>query len=844
EVIVNGDSPPPKRTVDGIEQTYPPITAEEKLARKNELKARCTLLMALLNEHQLKFNSYKNYKSLMEAIEKSSKGLDQTYDGLQKLINQLEILGETISQKDMNLKLLRSLSLEWKTPTLIWRNKPDLETLSMDDLYNNLKIYETEVKGSSSTSQNLQNVAFVSFNSSGSTNQAHETLAPMVLRPLDLTKQKWNAITVIKGGHFARECMAPREKRNRESSDQAEDRPTNFSFMAYTSLGSSSSSSSDSEVSTCSKACLKSYETLKEHYDNLSKDYKKSQLNVRAYKTGLESVEARLVVYKKNEDIFEENIKILKLNIHLRDNALTELRKKLENAEKERDEIKITSEKFENSFKTLNKMLDSQVNDKYKTGVGYHVVPPPYTGNFMPPKPDLILADVDEYVVSESVTSVPAITTNKAETSELKPKSRKPSFVKVEFVKPNEQVKSPRESVKQEEHNRQAKHPRKNSQSPRVVSVNTARQINTAYPRPIVNNARPVLNVFNKEHSHDRIPLNKFTTNKDNNFNEKVNTIRGNITTAGPRARVSDNQGNQGNPQLELQEKEVIDSGCSRHMTGNVSYLSKYEEIDGEYVAFRVDPKGDKITSKGYSTNSKAFKVFNGRTRIVEENMHVKLSENTLNIAGSRPNWLFDIDALTKSLNYKPIVTGNQSNGSAGKARVETVPDKDYILLPLWTLDSLFSFSSKDSPGNRFKPSGEKEKNDTEGPGNEESEAPITKKPRVNQEKDSVNSTNRVNAVSSTVNDASNEVNVIARKSSIELPSDLNMPDLEDIIIFEDSNKDVFGTEADLNNMETTFQVSPIPITRIHKDHPLAQIIRDIHSAPQTRRMKKSVTDH
>nr|GEY98646.1 reverse transcriptase domain-containing protein [Tanacetum cinerariifolium] len=203
----------------------------------------------------------------------------------------------------------------------------------------------------------------------------------------------------------------------------AEDGPTNFALMTYTSSSSSSSLSSDSEVSTCSKACLKSYETLKEHYDNLSKDYKKSQFNVGAYKTGLESVEARLVVYKKNEDILDENIKILNLDIDLRDNALTELRKKLEKAEKERDQIKITLEKFENSSKTLNKMLDSQVNDKNKTCVGYHAVPPPYTGNFIPPKPDLILADMDGYVVSESVTNVTAVATNEAKTSESKPKS-------------------------------------------------------------------------------------------------------------------------------------------------------------------------------------------------------------------------------------------------------------------------------------------------------------------------------------------------------------------------------------------------------------------------------------
>ncbi|GJV58041.1 hypothetical protein Tco_1459046 [Tanacetum coccineum] len=157
EVIVNGDSPPPKRTVDGVEQTYPPTTTEEKLARKNELKARVTLLMALPNEHQLNFNTYNCAKTLMEAIEKS----------------QLEILGETISQEDMNLKFLRSLPSEWKTHTLIWRNKLDLDTLSMDDLYNNLKIYETKFKGSSSSNQNSQNVAFVSSNNSGSSNQAY-----------------------------------------------------------------------------------------------------------------------------------------------------------------------------------------------------------------------------------------------------------------------------------------------------------------------------------------------------------------------------------------------------------------------------------------------------------------------------------------------------------------------------------------------------------------------------------------------------------------------------------------------------------------------------------------------
>nr|GEZ15643.1 hypothetical protein [Tanacetum cinerariifolium] len=104
-------------------------------------------------------------------------------------------------------------------------------------------------------------------------------------------------------------------------------------------------------------------------------------------------------------------------------------------------------------------------------------------------------------------------------------------------------------------------------------------------------------------------------------------------------------------------------------------------------------------------------------------------------------------------MNYKPVVAGNKSNGSAGKARVETVPNKDYILLPLWTQDPLLSSSSKDSPGDGFKPSGEEEKKNVENLRNEDNELLSTVEPRVSQDKDSnVNSTNNINIVSPTAN--------------------------------------------------------------------------------------------
>nr|GFC44128.1 hypothetical protein [Tanacetum cinerariifolium] len=172
EVILNGDSLVPTRIVEGVVQPVAPITAKQKLARKNKLKADGTLLLALPDKHQLKFNSHNDAKKLMEAIEKhfggntetkkvqkallkqqfeklsgsSSEGLDQIHDRLQKLVSQLEIHRVSLSQEDVNLKFLHNLTFKWKNHILIWRNKTDLEDKSLDNLFNSLRIYESEVK--------------------------------------------------------------------------------------------------------------------------------------------------------------------------------------------------------------------------------------------------------------------------------------------------------------------------------------------------------------------------------------------------------------------------------------------------------------------------------------------------------------------------------------------------------------------------------------------------------------------------------------------------------------------------------------------------------------------------
>ncbi|GKB69499.1 ribonuclease H-like domain-containing protein [Tanacetum coccineum] len=606
-----------------------PILKPEKAQRRLELKARSTLLIGIPNEHQLKFNSIKDAKSLLQAVEKmfggnvatkktqmnllkqqyenftasSSELLDQTFDRLQKLISQLEIHSESISQEDV--KVLRSLYQKWNTHTIVWRNKPEIDTLSLDDLYNNLKIYEPEVKGTSSSSTNTQNVAFVSSNSTNSTNGAVNTahgattastqatavnsttidnlsdavicaffasqpnspqldnedlqqIHPDDLEEMDLRwqmamltmrarrflkntgrkltvngnetirfdKSKVECYNCHKRGHFTRECRAPRnqENRNRENtrrvvpvetttsnalvscdgsgydwSDQAEEGPTNFALMAYSSTSSNSKVSTDSN---CSSSCLENVKILKEQNEQLLKDLRTSKLNVIAYKTGLEYVEARLLVYKKNESVYEEDIKVLKREIHLREVAITELRRKLELDQKQKNEIKLIVENFENSSKNLSKLIDYQIVDKCKIGLGYNAVPPPYTGNFMPSKPYSSFSSLEEFVnepiISEPTVKNPVVKTSEAKGSVDKPKvvmknlgppliedwisdfedeaesnpkiekkTVKPSFAKIEFVKSKKQVKSPRKTtIKQGDQNRLNTHsPRGNQKN-------------------------------------------------------------------------------------------------------------------------------------------------------------------------------------------------------------------------------------------------------------------------------------------------------------------------------------------------------------------------------------------
>nr|GEU49518.1 putative ribonuclease H-like domain-containing protein [Tanacetum cinerariifolium] len=641
EVILNGDSPAPTRVVDGILQPVAPTTAEQRLARKNELKARGTLLIALPDKHQLKFNTHKDAKTLMEPIEKS------------------------------------------------------------------LKIYEAEVKSSSSASTSTQNIAFVSSSNTNSTNEpisatasvsivsakilvssllnvdsltnaviysffASQSSSPQLdnddlkqidaddLQEMDL---KWNGAADPQRRNVPVETSTSNDLVSQfdgvgsyDWSFQAKEEPTNYALMAF----SSSRSSSENEVVSCSKACTKAYATFQSHYDKLTEDYRKSQFDVISYQTGLESIEAILLVYQQNEFVFEDDIKLLKLKVQLRDNDLVSLRQNLEKAKQERDDLKLKLEKFQTSSKNLSELLASQINDKtglgnnsqvftramfdcddylssrsdesfppspiydrYQSGNGYHVVPPPYTGTFMAHKPDLVLNNAPNDVMTDhpvftiklsptkpdqdlshtNRSSAPIIedwVSDSEDESTTKTPQNVPSF-----VQSTEQVKFSGPSVQHVETSIPAATPKPTSPKPtsngkhkkrkacfvckttvpkfKLVTINAARPITAVVPKIKVTRSRQYKPIVTKSNSPTRRHINCSPSLKASNSPPRVTAVKVPVD----------------NPQHALNDKGVIVSGCSRHMTRNMSCLSNFEKLNGGYVAFGVNPKGGKISRKG-----------------------------------------------------------------------------------------------------------------------------------------------------------------------------------------------------------------------------------------------------
>ncbi|GJY89089.1 putative ribonuclease H-like domain-containing protein, partial [Tanacetum coccineum] len=459
--------------------------------------------------------------------------------------------------------------------------------------------------------------------------------------------------------------------------------------------------------------------------------------------------------------------------------------------------------------------------------------------------------------------------------------------------------------------------------SPRATtSISTARHVNTAALKPRVNDASPIKYSYFKAHSPLRRSFNQKSAAKTNNFNEKVYTAKvKNVTTAGPEVVVSTTEGKRENvvksstcwiwrPTGKLLDesqvllkvprhdnmysfdlKNVVPSGgikrefsvartpqqngvakrknrtlieAARTMLADSLLPTTFwaKAVNTAYPLGKFDGKADEGFLVRYSINNKAFRVFNRRTKMVEENPHIKFLENKPNVARSGPEWLFDIDSLTKSMNYEPVTVGNQTNGDAG---IET-NDADEVQGK--GDDDLSERNGQEKEGGASNKEDDQHVQDfraeldnllvqqKEGYANNTnivstvnlsvSAAGQGFNNTDNQERTD-SSTQDVNTVGPSINTVSENINTRSLNINTASPilNDPSMQSLEATGIFDGAYDDEdVGAEADLNNLETTMNVNPIPITRIHKDHPKDQIIRDKNLATQTRRMTKMSEEH
>nr|GEX89216.1 copia-type Pol polyprotein [Tanacetum cinerariifolium] len=672
EVILNGDSPIPTMVIDGV--PVAPTIVEQRLARKNELKARETLLMALPDKHQLKFNIHKDAKSLMEAIEKS-------------------------------------LPTEWRTHTLIWRNKADLEDQSLDDLFNSLKIYEAEVKSSSSTSPATQKIVFVSSQNTDSTNESI------------------SAVTSVSA-----------------ASTKADKEPTNYALMAFT---SSSSSSSDNEGnpqqalkdkgvidSGCSRHMTRNISYLSD-FEEINGGYVAFGGNPKGGKiTGKGKIRTCKLDF---DDVYF--VKELKFNLF----SVSQMCDKKNNVFFTDTECVVLSFDFKLPDENHVLLRVSRENDMYNFDLKNIVPSGDLTCLFAKATLDdsnlwhgrlghINFKTMNKLVKGNLVRGLPSkvfesnhtcVACKKGKQHRASCKSKPGSSVSQQLQRLHMDLFGPT-FVKS-----------LNKKSYCLVVTDDYKRKN----RTLIEAARTML-------ADSLLPIPFWA--------EAVNTacyVQNRVLVTKPHNKTP----------YELLLDRTPSIGFMRPFGCPVTILNTLDPLG------KFDGKADEGFLLGYSVNSKAFRVFNR----------------------NQPNSSASI----------------QGNFDAGKIGKESVSTQQYVLLPLWStgfqtpqnIDVDVSFddkenesevhvspSSSDKPRNMMQRLKEKLK--------ERVIAPVT-------------------AVGPNSTNSTNSFNVVG-------PSD-----------------NVFS------NLKTSITISPIPTTRVHKDHPVTQIIGDLSSTPQTRSMTRMVKE-
>nr|GEZ03865.1 hypothetical protein [Tanacetum cinerariifolium] len=514
------------------------VTTKDMQKRKNDEKARTTLLLSLPDEHQLRFTE-------------GSETLEQTFNRLQVIVGQLQFMDIEIKHDDLNQKFLTSLAPEWLMHMLVWRNMSDLATMSLDDLYNHLKDINQIDEDDMEEMDIKWNMALLSM-------RADRFCKNTGSKSVDGVGWDWS-------------YMANDEENHALVAD--EEAPTEFAFMANTSA------------------------------------------------ERLAQVESRLVEHKDREIKYCEKIRGLELDVQFKTNKLECLAKELKTLKKEKKGLDGKLTGFLTASNDLDNLIESQRSDKNKDGLGYSAVPPPPAQIYSSPKKDLSLKGLLEFAddtITDYSRPSPTIESTSGDDQNKNP------FVSETEASPSTITPKPfiKKRVKQgtsRSHNYTHK-----SFTPRPA-------IHKPYKPPMrpmrsnMNGAWPNRTFFNKPaHSYTNRPFQRTSAVRsqyrapwvptiNRNFppvNRKFSSGSRNFPTAnrkfptGSTKFSTDDVGKKrksvkpqlGSSQNNFNDKGYWDSCCSRHMTGNISYLSDFEPFDGGYVSFGQG--GCKITGK------------------------------------------------------------------------------------------------------------------------------------------------------------------------------------------------------------------------------------------------------
>ncbi|GJU88324.1 ribonuclease H-like domain-containing protein [Tanacetum coccineum] len=877
DVIVNGDLVE-EPTLTGETSAPPaPKTAKQLATRRNRERVKSILLLAIPDEYLLKFHNVDDARSLWEAIKSrfggneeskkmqknvlkhqfenfstaSNESLDKSYDRFQKLISQLEVHGAPISKEDINQKFLRSLPPSWNQIALITRNKPDIDEIDIDDLYNTLRVYEDEMKRSSSSTSTSQNLAFLSSENTSSTNEVSTTSGDFEIdqddleeldlrwqvamltvrvrkfiqntgrnmdfkekRHVSLDKSKMECYNCHRKGHFARECRSGRNQWKRSYGDNSRSNaPTNeSSSQALVARCEISLSVFDVRYSDEESTPANDRSSKADGYHAVPPPITRNFLTPRADISfvGLDEYATRKkIIESKTTDLNTKTSGTVGVQ-----NFTTAGTRAVVNTGKGKMDIDLKKSRW--VWRPKGNYLDHVSKD---------------SESFMLKKGNLEILLQDHAVVDSGCSS--HMTGNKAYLSNYKdfnrgfvafgsdPKGGKNNGFKL-LDESQVVLRAPRKDDVYSLDLKNIVRKSKLNHNVKIIRCDNG----TEFKNHAMNELCAKKGI-KREFSMARTPQqNGVAERKNRTLIEAARTMLADSLLPIPfwakavntacyvlnRVLVTKPQ-NKTPYELLIGKSPSISFmrpfGCPLTILNTLDSLGKF------------DGKSDEGYLLGYSTTSKAFRVYNKRTKRVEENLHIDFLEDQPNVAGTGPNWMFDLDFLTNLMNYIPtrILVEDVALAAHEKPSESSPKDNDV--------------------------------QDSEDVVDKEGQHQMTKDEQVLHDElekmiaqESASTPTGANASESSFVYIGGKIPINASTlPNADLPIDPNMPDLEDDSdaflsdgifngAYDDEN---VGAVADFNNMDETINVSPIPTLRIHKNHPKDQIIGDPKSAVQTR---------